>query len=1545
MFRGDEEVPSYMFAVDTHQVANGKPSVLEGAVSDGSDFGKFAISAVARAVTSTFNTVPTVANWFGADMQELETDKVLAAFDNDLSAYYLENRETVDVWGDVAAMFVPGMAGIKGINLAQKGLSAIERGSFVGSGIAKSFGTLPSLGRRYADEAAAKIADTGGTFRVLEGNTLKAFAANYGQAAVEGAAFEIAAAATMQNSPLFSEHSYKDVLYNAALGGGLIGGGIIGSVTAAQTYGQLKRASDAVGKLMAPFRSSEGIVEGSDEFVKYLELRKQRANVPLPGENTTDPALIQAQTRSLEKRQRDLSNEMLTSMVKITGGDAELATQLHSSMDKMPDSAVFNAMLDLGSISRLGKITKMEDEMMKAKLAGKESNTVLRYLDTQTGETFETAPVAAGIADRVGNKAEFLREVARRVETQPAVGSAFEPLTAHHLDVEARYYSAFNSVIQPQQNIAGKDLPYLEAAVKQRSHVIVDGVEMDPQTLREYVKKLKLQFADDLADRLEFDPNMNSAIAARLINVDRKALEGGGYRGDLDTHFFAKTEFTADPQYAKVLYKGEAGVDSTVLSGMVYIKQLQEVQEQTNRQAAASVLGENFIERMIPIRSPEILEATTRGAGARAAAMASADYGTLGSKVEAIGKVVNEAKTAAHTHLQEFLTPSMHSVLQDVTAQNEINVLRQAVLSTGEKYILQETNGVRRMVLKKVAEYDAAVAAGKKNVMEPDIPANVPHEIPITSDNAWRFVRDLSEYNGQFLEKQKVVRNAQGRGMGNYDGVVYFPQPSSKEFPYFSFVKPKNPFSQEQTQMIWARTPGDLQRLEATIPSEYMVLRKSDTDAFFKARKEYDADLGMNSREVISDLQRTGVAAPFIPKTDTRELFEEILGHYRTQNDRQIREAVELNYSKEFDQLRKMDADFRGVAGSTKRGSAETSSGSPYETYIKTALDIPRSSYLPVWSELNNLAENTVTKAWNAVKGTWGKAKTEEDIARINQAFDEAGFRGVKDSLTELVNNHPADKRVLSSWVQSANALFSTLILRTDPMNALNNGVGNLVLTGSETAYLTNLIKGKGGEEAAQFLQDLSSVKLPGSEAYIRSPTKLVSRAYGDFFKYLSGDPEALARFQKYEKNGWMPSMMDQLRSSMDSLTLTGKETSGEIQAKIKAASKATGDFLEKASLNRFAESMNRFVAAHIADDISAAGIKYAGLTEGDAQAFINSFVNRTQGNYTASQRPLMFQGPIGQSISLFMTYQFNMMQHIFRHLSNEGGRRNAVTLLGLQNSIYGMNGLPAFNFMNQHLVGNAEGNVTHEDVYSKGLDIPAVGDWLLYGGLSNVTGLGLYSRGDLNPRHLTVVPSTIADIPFVSATTKFFGAMGRAASETAAGGNPVSTFLRGIEHAGISRPLAGLAQTLNGVIRDDDTVYATTSKGHVVYAQDLYSLATLGRIAGARPLDEAITRDAYYRVQVYGGKNSEKIATLGSALRDKINSQSEITDEDVDGFMQRYVAAGGDQGNFVKWYQKQVKDAGKNQVAKLMERGNSSSGRYLQNLMRSLEAEPTSLE
>ena len=77
---------------------------------------------------------------------------------------------------------------------------------------------------------------------------------------------------------------------------------------------------------------------------------------------------------------------------------------------------------------------------------------------------------------------------------------------------------------------------------------------------------------------------------------------------------------------------------------------------------------------------------------------------------------------------------------------------------------------------------------------------------------------------------------------------------------------------------------------------------------------------------------------------------------------------------------------------------------------------------------------------------------------------------------------------------------------------------------------------------------------------------------------------------------------------------------------------------------------------------------------------------------------------------------------------------------------------------INSHIIGNAVNNPAHKDLYGT---IPSLldnklGNWLLYGSLSNWTSAGLYSRGDLNPRQISVLPLNPMEYPAISGAIGF---------------------------------------------------------------------------------------------------------------------------------------------------------------------------------------------
>jgi hypothetical protein len=87
-----------------------------------------------------------------------------------------------------------------------------------------------------------------------------------------------------------------------------------------------------------------------------------------------------------------------------------------------------------------------------------------------------------------------------------------------------------------------------------------------------------------------------------------------------------------------------------------------------------------------------------------------------------------------------------------------------------------------------------------------------------------------------------------------------------------------------------------------------------------------------------------------------------------------------------------------------------------------------------------------------------------------------------------------------------------------------------------------------------------------------------------------------------------------------------------------------------------------------------------------------------------------------------------------------------------------------------------------------------------------------------------------------------------------------------------------------------------------------MFSSATLSRLGGARPLEEAITMDANYRNTLYSAKDATRQERLGEAVRSKLLSGTAPTADEIGDFANQYAAAGGQIGHFgttmTKWAQ-----------------------------------------
>jgi hypothetical protein len=228
-----------------------------------------------------------------------------------------------------------------------------------------------------------------------------------------------------------------------------------------------------------------------------------------------------------------------------------------------------------------------------------------------------------------------------------------------------------------------------------------------------------------------------------------------------------------------------------------------------------------------------------------------------------------------------------------------------------------------------------------------------------------------------------------------------------------------------------------------------------------------------------------------------------------------------------------------------------------------------------------------------------------------------------------------------------------------------------------------------------------------------------------------------------------------------------------------------------------------------------------------------------------------------------------------------------------------------------------------------------------MYGAASNGMGLihpdlkvNLYTRGDINPRHITLVPTDPASVPFVQATGKVLANIFNTGSKLLEGGDISTTLLQGLEHNGLSRPLAGLAQTLQGFSNPQQASYSTSKRGNVIAANDLLSLANLGRVLGGKPLDEAIAIDATYRFKSYAALDSKRRNKLGAAIKTTLIAGQDPSQDQIESFALDYAKMGGRQEEFGKWFTQLYKTANVSQANALQQNLKSPFSQSMQAIM-----------
>lgn len=1190
-----------------------------------------------------------------------------------------------------------------------------------------------------------------------------------------------------------------------------------------------------------------------------------------------------------------------------------------------------------------------------------------RYLNTRTGALTEDTVLTAADRARPGTELRLtdtaveiqLAESTKRIQMTDALPAKMDITyaTARHAWAGALAEKAIPKVIKADDISLLERLKNVPAENRSNFEIVFpdgtvsSGVEVESILLTSKIKGLEAAFLQGTQDIRELGYRFNapeswiekvvgSEFGAALPSME--ALAEGSFRDlkefskreNLMAHYTTPHQFTAlnaldrsmpwKDQREIILAQARDNGGQFVTGELAYAYRVQQAVKATDN-ASAAVLGYEKWSKLPSLQQDAARLADSLGSGATFFGASNASYGeVLKLASQNIGKFTHQWIQEASDEVAGAFASVATKIKNSKPAAAELGIVTNILRNDAGKFVWEGDVLVRREL---AAIRDPQKRAAKELEMRD---AGERTAIMIENREVADFLRQHSTLNGARVEKETVLVNARGMTSNKDPQVVYAPPIDTNYFQHFAFVRPVEgkAFGTSEVSMIFGRDAAELQaRIAKVDRTQFDVITKDGSERYFKAKGDYDFDSTINERNIDSALRRSGALSNFFPETRAENLIEDYLRWHQNQAGKLVRNAVESRYAQQVAELRELGKNYIETSTSKFSGTLRQSKSeidNPYDDFIKTMLDVSKRSEYRLFQEANEFVDALGTRAYQILSDVTGKAqKGLLPWEEANKIAERHGIKGPYSSQEDyFLSNVPRDRNLVKEFVAKANTLLANLVLRFDFAQSVMNVVSTPLLLGTELASIRTLVARD--SELSGALKELTSVAVPGTQgaAAVPSTMKLLTKAIANFH-----GPESATLLKRYRDNGDIKDVLALYQSAISDLSLSPnfKAFSDGVERATEKVATLTG--------NNWSEQFTRFVSADVMRQITDPLVQKGVLDVKTQNSYISTFVNRVQGNYISSQRPIVFQGVLGGAIGLFQTYSFNLLQQLLRHVENKD-RRAVATLFGMQAGLFGLNGTPLFDAINTHIVGNAAINDGHYDAYSIAPQIVGkeIGDWLMYGTVSAFPGFGnswpaLYTRGDINPRHMTILPMTPGAIPAIDASIRVVQNLADVGGKLVGGADISTTLLQGLEHNGINRPLAGIAQLLAG--------QSTTSRGGLISANsDFELIANASRILGAKPMDEAVALNNLYRIKAYQAADQDRMEKLGERVKTALGKNQVPDPEVLEQFFHDYTSIGGRPENFNRSLQRWMKDANISVIEKMRANINSPYGQRLNEIM-----------
>lgn len=849
--------------------------------------------------------------------------------------------------------------------------------------------------------------------------------------------------------------------------------------------------------------------------------------------------------------------------------------------------------------------------------------------------------------------------------------------------------------------------------------------------------------------------------------------------------------------------------------------------------------------------------------------MAARNLGDMGPILTGLGRDLTHIANKTSTRLLSPITELMEPVGKNIAALTEFS---------HAKNILAGLKGWRTYRDGQIWQNVERIGTDGKpvTVLEPVAFNGQPFRV--NTDEADALLTAIGKAGQEMYELEDTRRKILGQNALNDIG--YWMPATNPVNKFIAYVHDR---VTDVTQMIYGKTQKELDDgLRALAPRlasnpNLLIVKKGDQQWWSYTNGRADT-VNMSTADA-TQLHTGSAASAIVPIT--RDVLSDVAGGFEHYINASVRNLADVSLSDITDTLRSYSSIAQRNVENQPLGLIQRVLNRPKDAG-KEALNVllgnPLLGDYEGWHAANRTFETGMAKAVGGIQSVWAGVVNNLPKLKTSKADEVAGkidytdflkkleahsvvnpFANVDEFMAARLGSNPdVSKRVISG----SNALLATMALR---FGELAHPLVNLM----SMPILAALANTKGMPERFMGIQKgtasvgISQVMMEGVRSYNSHRFAHLNKMWEEsgYFEPLVSEATKVLQASRSFERGAVASVEKALDSSF-----------------VKVMSKPAD----------FSEAISRKLMMHTGYHLGKR--LYPELGDKGLTIFARDFMDKALGNYSAAQRPAMFQGTMGMALGLFQTYMLTLGQNIYRNIELRDWKTLAKGMLA-QSTIFGFHSMPGFQPVSEAI--GEHFSEEHFDLTTgtyRAVGDPAA-DWLLYGLPSNLMQSSFFSRGDIDPR----IPNVLAGVENVPAAGMALqlGTLAKNIVSAAGQGKDAGqAVLQALSLQSLSRPVARFSEIGMALTGEGGSV---NQAGHTIQnsAEVLTTTGIISRVMATRPLQEAKLRETMYLNRFYEAADSEQRKKITDELRTAFRNGTNTPDR-IEEIAERYMRNGG---------------------------------------------------